>query len=73
MTVEIANKNIGKYIDCYKRLFGYYPMKIVEINGNPYVKDKNDVCMPIQKSQDLNSHKYDYIFDMIVEEQPCQP
>lgn len=65
LTLEIAKKNVGKYIDCYRRLFGYYPMKIIEINGVPHLKDSFDVCMKIpEKETDFNCQSYDYIFTM---------
>lgn len=65
LTLEIARKNIGKYIDCYKRRFGCYPMQIIEINGIPHLKDGTGTCMQIPKSKDdFNCNKYDYIFTM---------
>lgn len=65
LTLEIARKNVGKYIDCYKRTFGYYPMKIIEINGIPHLKCAVGVCRPVtEKETDFNSTYYDYIFTM---------
>lgn len=65
LTLEIAKKNVGKYIDCYTRRFGYYPMQIIEINGILYLKDRTETCMQIPESKtDFNCHTYDYIFTM---------
>lgn len=66
ITNEIAEKNVGKYIDCYTRLFGYYPMQIVKINDHCKLKDRNDVCMDISDSG-FNATYYDYMFEMIQE------
>lgn len=50
-----AKKIIGKRIDCRVRRFGYYPMTVIEIKEELYVKDVNDVCMPIpEKETDCN-------------------
>lgn len=63
LTLEIAKKNVGKYIDCYTRRFGYYPMQIIEINGMPHLKDITGTCMKIPESEtDFNCQRYDYIF-----------
>lgn len=66
ITNEIAEKNVGKYIDCYKRTFGYYPMQIIKTNNRCMLKDRNDVYMSIEDSG-FNSKYYDYMFDMIEE------
>ena len=58
-----AKNLVGKKIDRYRRLFGYYPMEIIEINGEYYVKDAVGVCMPIpEKETDFNCPEYDYVF-----------
>lgn len=28
-----AKDMVGKKIDCHKRRFGYYPMEVIEMNG----------------------------------------
>lgn len=66
ITNEIAEKNVGKYIDCYNRKFGYYPMQIIKPNNSCMLKDRIDVCTPIEDSG-FNSRYYDYMFEMIEE------
>lgn len=59
-----AKELIGKRIDCHKRLFGYYPMTILEIKGELYVKDAIGVCMPIpEKETDFNCQDFDFVID----------
>lgn len=47
-----AKELVGKKIDCRHRRFGYYPMTVIEINGELYVKDAVGVCMPIPEKRD---------------------
>ena len=42
-----AKDLVGKKIDCKVRRFGYYPMTVIEINGELYVKDAVGACMSI--------------------------
>ena len=59
-----AKEFVGKKIDCKVRRFGYYPMTVIEINGELYVKDAVGVCMPIpEKETDFNCHDYDFAID----------
>lgn len=61
LTTNIAKELVGKKIDCTIRRFGYYPMKVIEINGELYVKDTNGVCMLIpEKDTDFNCHDFDF-------------
>ena len=61
-----AKKLVGKKIDCYRRMGGYYPMEIIEIGGIPYVKDAVGVCMPIpEKEEDFNATHFDYAFQEV--------
>lgn len=61
LTNEIARKNIGSYIDVEKRVFGYYPKKIIEsTSGELLLKDPQGVCTPIEDSG-FNSTEYDFI------------
>ena len=66
ITNDIAEKNVGKYIDCYTRRFGYYPMQIIKQSDVCMLKDRNGVCMKIEDSG-FNVKHYDYIFDMVQE------
>lgn len=57
-----AKELIGKKIDSYRRMCGYYPMTIIEIDGRLYVKDAAGVCMPIpEREDDFNCVNYDFV------------
>ena len=59
-----AKELVGKKIDSHNRRFGYYPMEVIEINGELYLKDANDVCMPIpEKETDFNCQDFDFVTD----------
>ena len=67
LTEKIARKHIGKYIDTEKRLFHYYPLKIIVFkdgSGQIGLKDRIGVCTPID-IDDRNEVYYDYIFKMV--------
>ena len=62
VTLETAPELIGKTVDCYKRLFHYYPLKIVQIRDGRYcVVDRINVCMPINDGERIP-------FDFVIEE-----
>lgn len=64
LNIERAKNLVGKKIDCKVRRFGYYPMKVIEINGKLHVKDAVGVCMQIpDKETDFNCHDYDFVVD----------
>lgn len=59
-----AKDLVGKKIDCMVRILGYYPMQIIEINGELHVKDAVGICMPIpEKETDFNCKYFDFIID----------
>lgn len=59
-----AKELIGKKIDLYRRMGGYYPMTVIEINGRLYVKDSAEVCMPIpEREEDFNCVNYDFVVE----------
>ena len=59
-----ARELVGKKIDCKVRRFGYYPMLVMEISGELYVKYAAGVCMPIpEKETDFNCHNFDFVVD----------
>lgn len=59
-----AKELVGKKIDCNIRMFGCYPMEVVEINGELFVKDALGVCMPIPKKEnDFNCVDFDFVLD----------
>lgn len=66
LTKQIAARNIGNYIDCYKRMLGNYPYKIIkDISGELLLQDRIGVCTPIPENHaDFNCQHYDYMFQM---------
>ena len=59
---ENAKELVGKQIDRRRRMFGYYPMTVLENNGELYVKDANGVCMTIpEKENDFNCTNFDFV------------
>ena len=59
-----AKELVGKKIDCNIRMFGCYPMEVVEINGELLVKDALGVCMPIPKKEnDFNCVDFDFVLN----------
>lgn len=61
LTKQIAEQNIGRFIDCHKRRFGYYPMRIVKIGDNVYIQDSIGIQMPIPEDEtDFNCPDYDF-------------
>lgn len=61
LTNEMAEKHVGKYIDCYKRRFGYYPMQIIKFpDGSLGLKDATGTCTKIE-DEGFNARHYDYI------------
>lgn len=61
---ENAKELVGKKIDRNIRMFGYYPMEVVEINGELHVKDALGVCMPIPKKEnDFNCVDFDFVLN----------
>ena len=61
-----AEKLVGKKVDSKRRLFGYYPIEIIKINGELYAKDAVGVCSPIpEKEDDFNCFNYRTICNMM--------
>jgi hypothetical protein len=59
-----AEKMVGKKIDRHRRMFGRYPMEVVETNGELYVIDTDGVRMPIpEKETDFNCFVFDFVID----------
>lgn len=59
-----ARELVGKKMDRHRRMFGYYPMTVIEIKGELYVKDAVGVCMPIpEKENDFNCVNFDFVID----------
>ena len=59
-----AEKLVGKKVDRNLRIFGYYPIEIVKINGELYAKDAVEVCSPIPENEnDFNCYNYDFVVD----------
>jgi len=73
LTEEIAERNVGKYIDLYKRRFGYYPKQIIKLkdgSGRLAVKDTVGVCTRVS-SNGIEEQEYDYIFEMLEMDEQC--
>jgi hypothetical protein len=67
MTNAIAEKNIGKYFDCYRRGVSNWPKKIIRTqNGTLCTQDYCGVCCPIE-DKGFNVVYFDYIFDNLEE------
>lgn len=59
-----AEKLVGKKVDRRRRIFGYYPIEIIKINGELYAKDAAGVCSPIPESEnDFNCYNYDFVIN----------
>lgn len=59
-----AKELVGKKIDSKKRFFGNYPMEVIEMNGELFVKDGSGVCMPIpEKETDFNCQDFDFVIE----------
>lgn len=59
-----AEKLVGKRVDRKRRIFGYYPIEIIKLNGELYAKDANGVCSLIPESEDdFNCYNYDFVID----------
>lgn len=47
-----------------KDFFGNYPMEVIEMNGELFVKDGSGVCMPIpEKETDFNCQDFDFVIE----------
>lgn len=62
ITLENAADFVGKKVDCYKRLWHYYPLKVIKgVNaGGFYIVDRNAVAMPIGENDKI---PYDFIVE----------
>lgn len=60
---EKARELVGKKIDRWRRMFGYYPMEVKQwLDGTLYLKDAVGVCMPIpEREDDFNCQEYDFV------------
>lgn len=64
LTQSEARKHIGKMIDSHRRMFGYYPMKIVERHGECYVKDATGTYTRLtDTANDPNARYYDFMYE----------
>ena len=59
ITLETAPELFGKTVDCHKRLFHYYPLKVSKSKDGRYcIVDRNDVWMPIREDDRI---PYDFV------------
>lgn len=62
LTKENAHLYEGKKLDANKRLFHYYPLEVMKINGEYMVKDSVGVCMSVPPESDIfNSIHFDLV------------
>lgn len=61
--IENAKKLIGQRVDCYKRMFGQYPLIIKQRkDGTIYAKDTHGVCCDVpEKESDFNCYYFDFV------------
>ena len=61
--IEKAKELIGQRVDCYKRMFGNYPLIIKQReDGTIYTKDTCGVCCDVpERENDFNCYHYDFI------------
>ena len=60
ITLETAPELLGKTVDCFKRMFHYYPLKVIQMgkDGPFFIVDRNDVAMPINENDRI---PYDFV------------
>lgn len=59
---ENAKNLVGRRIDRHHRMFGCYPMTVIELNGELYTKDACGVCSPIpERETDFNCVSFDFV------------
>ena len=60
ITLETAPELLCKTVDCFKRMWLYYPLKVIQIgkNGKFFILDRNSVAMPINENDRI---PYDFI------------
>lgn len=62
ITLETAPELLWKTVDCFKRMWHYYPLKVAKSKDGRYcVVDRNDVWMPIREDDRI-------LFDFVVGE-----
>ena len=61
--VENAKELIGQRVDCYKRMFGQYPLIIKQReDGTIYTKDITGTCCDVpEKEKDFNCYYFDFV------------
>lgn len=72
ITKEIAERNVGKYYDCFnRRCRGLFPRLIIKFpNGSLGFKRIIDgVCSHFDFESEFNAEHFDYMFEMIEEEE----
>lgn len=60
ITLETASELVGKTVDCFKRLWLYYPLRVIQMgtDGQYFVVDRNSEAMPINENDRI---PYDFI------------
>lgn len=60
ITLETAPELLGKTVDCFKRRWHYYPLKVIQLGkeGDYFIVDRNSVAIPINEDSAI---PYDFI------------
>lgn len=60
ITLETAPELLGKTVDCFKRMWHYYPLKVIQMGkeGRHFIVDRNSVAMPINENDQI---PYDFV------------
>lgn len=60
ITLDTAPELIGKTVDCFKRMWHYYPLRVIQMgqDGQYFVVDRNSVAMPIDENDQI---PYDFV------------
>jgi len=68
--IDNAKELIGERVDCYKRMFGNYPLLIKQReDGTIYTKDALGVCGNVPKQKDdFNCYNFDFIVSQKIDE-----
>lgn len=68
--IDKAKELIGQRVDCYRRMFGNYPLIIKQReDGTIYTKDTHGVCCDVpEREDDFNCYHFDFIVSQKIDE-----
>lgn len=59
ITLETAPELLGKTVDCFKRMWHYYPLTVSKSkDGRYFIVDRNSVAIPINENDRI---PYDFV------------